>query len=94
MRTIIARRGQWQVLESPGCVEAAHIVIERVSDNACAADNIGYMERSLKRIRHEIGGVALSLIVFVYGKLAEQKRWHGIGAIALLRFWKEGALDL
>ena len=50
------------------------------------------MESRLERIRNQIGAVALTLIVFVDGKLAEHG--HRIGTVALLRFWQEGALDL
>src|SRR5271155_4738627 len=89
-----APRIEGKVLETPCRVEAAHTVIERMGDNARAADMFGCAQSRAKHIRHEIRGVALPLMVFVDGKLAEQKCRHGIRAVALLRLRKKGALDL
>ena len=38
--------------------------------------------------------MSLPLIVLVHGELTEQRGGHGVGAVALLRFGEEGALDL
>lgn len=60
-----------QVLKSPSHVEAADVLIERMSDDSHAADDFGRVQRRLKREQQQQKGhgVPLSLIGFVYREL-------------------------
>jgi hypothetical protein len=65
-------------------MERAHRLVERVCDNAEAADLSGGSERRAKGEQKERTGVALSLMIPVDRKLAEQCRRHWVGFVALL----------
>lgn len=89
-----AARIERQLLEAPSFIEATHAVIERMRDHANAANGLGCAQGGFERKPQEVRGVALSLIILVYGELAEQYGRHGIGAVALLRLGKERAFDV
>jgi hypothetical protein len=55
-----------QVLKPPARVEAAHTVIERMRDDAHAANDLGGAERRLEREQEEGHGMSLSLIVLLH----------------------------
>ncbi len=89
-----AARIEGQVLKTPSRVKAADGFVERMRDDAHAADAIRYARSGSQRIGHEVRGVALPLKILVHGEMAEQQRGRGIGAIALSRLWQKGAFDL
>lgn len=66
-----AVRVEGQFLEPPSAVECAHRIVERVCDNADAADLSGGSERRAKCEQEERTGVALSLMILMDRKLAE-----------------------
>ena len=95
MRTIIARRGsKRKILEVELPIEFSRFVIERMGYDFRATDHLGNMQRRLEGVLHQIGGVALPLIVLIDRQLSEEQRRDRIGAIALLRLGKIRALDL
>ena len=79
-----AMRLERQILESPSAIECAHGIVDRVCDNAEAADFSGSSERGAQCEEKERTGMALSLMIPVDRKLAEQCRRHGVGFVALL----------
>jgi len=76
-----AARIERQLLEAPSFIEATHAVIERMRDHANAANGLGCAQGGFERKPQEVRGVALSLIILVYGELAEQYGRHGIGRL-------------
>ena len=84
MRTIIARRG----LNGRSPIELSHRVIERMGDDAHGADDLGNVQRRLEGVLHQVGGVALPLIVPVDRQLSDEPCRDRIGAIAPLRLWQ------
>jgi hypothetical protein len=79
-----AVRLEGQILKSPSAIECAHGIVDRVCDNTEAADLSGSPERRAQREEKERTGMALSLMILVDRKLAEQCRRHGVGFVALL----------
>ena len=63
-----AARIERQVLESPTCVEPAHTVIERMRDDAHAADDFGGVQSRFEREQKQGRGMSLSLIILVDGE--------------------------
>ena len=78
-----AVRVEGQILEPPSATECAHRIVDRVCDNAEAADLSGSSERCAKREQKERTGMADSLMILVDRKLAEQRRRHRVGFVAL-----------
>src|SRR6266852_1904942 len=89
-----AARVEGQVLKSPSRVEAAHAIIERMRNDAHAADDFGRAQRRLEGEQQEGYGVPLSLIVLVHRELTEKYDRHRVRAVALLRLREERALYL
>jgi hypothetical protein len=79
-----AVRVEGQILDPPSTIARAHRIVERVCDNAEAADLSGGSERRAQREQKERTGVALSLMILVDRKLAEQCHRHWVGFVALL----------
>ena len=95
MRTIIARRGsKGRSSNSPAGMEAAHSIIDRVCDDTRASDIIGNVKRGSQREQKKRCRMALPLIFLIDGELAKQRDRYEFRAVALLRFWKKGSLDL
>src|SRR5262249_14346211 len=89
-----APRIERQILESPLAVECAHVVVDRMGDNAEAAHVARSFERRAEGEEEQRSRIALSLMILVNGKLAEQRRRQRVGSVALLRLGQESPLDL
>jgi hypothetical protein len=83
-----------QVLETPSGVEAANVVVERVGDDAHAADIPGSLQGRPEREQQEGRGMAVALIVLIDRELTEKRDWYRIGPVALLRLGQERAFDV
>ena len=83
-----------QVLKSPSRIEAPHVVIKRMGDDAHAADAFGGGKSRHEREQEEGPGMPLSLIVLVHRELTEKRDGYGIREVALLRSGEKCALDL
>ncbi|MDX8521871.1 hypothetical protein [Mesorhizobium dulcispinae] len=85
---------EWQFFKIEAAVEGSHSIVERMGQDAEAADLGGESNRSSEREQQERASTASTLIVVTHSKLAKQYHWDRIGAIALRRLGQICPLDL
>ena len=83
-----------QILETPTLVKAVHEVVQRMRDDADAADFLRRAQGRFQREEDQRCCVSPRLEVFVDRKLAQKHNRNRIRLIALLRFWQIAAPDL
>ena len=93
-RNHCAARVAGEVLEAPATVESANGVVDRVCDDAKAADFVRCTDGGLEGEHQQRSGMPLAVVIFVDRQLAEQRDRHGIGLVTLMRLRQERAFDL
>lgn len=87
-------RIEWEILEIKATIEGSHGLVERVCENAEAADLAGEVDRCPKREQKQGAPKTATLISAIDGKLAKHYDRNGIGPVALCRFRQVCAFDL
>lgn len=83
-----------KLLKTPFCVESAHAVIERMSDQAHRADDLGCAQGGSESMAEQIDRYPPALPGLIDRELAQQQDGHRFGAIALLGLGQIAPLDL
>jgi len=87
-------RIKWKILKTPFRVKGAHLIVDRMGEHAKAAYVARSSQRRSQREFEQRAGITFALMIFVDGKLTEQRRRHRIRLVALLQFGQKAALDL
>lgn len=89
-----AARIEWQVLKTPTAAKGANCIVQRMRNDAGAADQRRRLKRRPQSKEEQRPRMPPPLVTAVNRELTEQRRGDWIRPVALLRLRQPGPLDL